>query len=150
MDLSLRIADPGWRREIASPAALCRRAVRAAVAEGGGAKGGDISLLLTGDSEVARLNMVWRGKSGPTNVLSFPADGEDGGGDIAIALETTRREAAEQGSAPDRHLAHLVVHGVLHLLGFRHDSDEAAERMERRETAALARLDMPDPHGTRP
>ncbi len=150
MDLSLRIADSGWRKKVKAPARLCRQAVRAALVEADGNGNGAIALLLTDDEEVARLNEVWRGKAGPTNVLSFPDSGAEGGGDIAIALGTVLREADACGRSAAHHLSHLVVHGVLHLLGYRHDSDSEAAQMERQEAAALARIGVPDPYGRRP
>lgn len=150
MDLSLRISDSGWRREVKAPARLCRRAVRAALDEVEGSGNGAIALLLTNDEEIAQLNEVWRGKAGPTNVLSFPDGEAHGGGDIVVALGTVLREANACGRSAGHHLSHLVVHGVLHLLGYRHDSDSEAAQMERQEAAALARIGVPDPYGRRP
>lgn len=150
MDVSLRIASAGWQEAVAAPDGLCRRAVKAAAEEADRTPAGAIDLLLTDDKEIARLNRTWRNKEGPTNVLSFPDGESEGGGDIAIALETVQREAAKQGRNVDDHLAHLVVHGVLHLLGDRHDTDAAAERMERREVAALARIGVANPYGAKP
>ena len=120
------------------------------------------SLLFTSDEQVHDLNREWRGKDKPTNVLSFPmlerddllalaADGPpEMLGDIALALETCRREAAEKGIPLEHHTAHLIVHGLLHLAGLDHvDSDEQAEAMEALEIAALAKLGIADPYGDR-
>ena len=120
------------------------------------------SLLFTSDEQVHDLNREWRGKDKPTNVLSFPmlerddllalaADGPpEMLGDIALALETCRREAAEKGIPLEHHTAHLIVHGLLHLAGHDHvDSDEQAEAMEALEIAALAKLGIADPYGDR-
>jgi probable rRNA maturation factor len=108
-----------------------------------------LTLLLTDDAEMRNLNRTWRGKDAPTNVLSFPS-GEIGAtgflGDLALAAETTCRESREQDIALQDHVSHLVVHGVFHLLGFDHDDDEAAERMETLERAALASLGITDPY----
>jgi probable rRNA maturation factor len=108
-----------------------------------------VTLVLTDDGEMRTLNRTWRGKDTPTNVLSFPS-GEIGAsgflGDVVLAHETTRKEAGEQGIALQDHVSHLVVHGVLHLLGFDHTEDEAAERMETLERAALAALGIGDPY----
>ena len=119
-----------------------------------------VTLVLTDDGEMRNLNRIWRGKDAPTNVLSFPADpaGQVGAqgflGDVVLAYETTLNEAREQTIALQDHVSHLVVHGVLHLLGFDHTEDDAAERMEDLERAALAALGIGDPYaeerGARP
>jgi probable rRNA maturation factor len=113
----------------------------------------ELSVVFTDDAAIRVLNARWRGMEKPTNVLSFPATSWDGTGDppkllgdIVMALETIRREAAEQGKTFDNHLAHLVIHGFLHLVGFDHQADEEAERMEAVERHALARLAIPDPY----
>jgi probable rRNA maturation factor len=109
-----------------------------------------VAIVLTGDEEMRALNRTWRGKDAATNVLSFPAD--DGVneprflGDVVLAYETTLKEAREQNIALQDHVSHLVVHGVLHLLGFDHAEDEAAERMESLERTALASLGVADPY----
>ena len=118
------------------------------------------SVLFTSDAEVHALNRTWRGKDKPTNVLSFPmlARGEvlalgDAGppellGDIALAAETCAREAAEKGIALDHHAAHLMIHGLLHLAGYDHETGESdALAMEALETKALALMGIADPYG---
>jgi|SRR5262245_5509578 len=119
---------------------------------------GEVSVVLTDDTAIRALNRDWRGIDKPTNVLSFPAPDsfareahETEGpppvlGDIVIAYETTRREATDEAKPFAHHLAHLAVHGFLHLLGYDHDSDPTAEEMERLEAEILARLDVPDPY----
>jgi probable rRNA maturation factor len=93
------------------------------------------------------LNERWRGCAEPTNVLSFPAvPGAATLGDIAIAYETTAREAEADGKRFADHLAHLAVHGFLHLLGYDHQSNDEADAMERRERVILARLGIADPY----
>lgn len=112
-------------------------------------------IALACDAEVRRLNLAFRAKDTATNVLSFPADGAvplPPGlpvplGDVVLAAETLLREATDLGIPPRDHLAHLVVHGVLHLLGHDHDDEGDAVRMEALETAVLARLDIADPYG---
>lgn len=121
----------------------------------------ELSILLTDDSAIAKLNQEWRGKSGPTNVLSFPGESpapvaaengttDDGMpvllGDIVIACETVRTEADRAGISIDNHLQHLVVHGVLHLLGYDHEVDEDADVMERCEIEILGTLGVSDPY----
>lgn len=109
-------------------------------------------IALSTDESVRVLNRTYRGKDKATNVLSFPAAepiaprGATPIGDIIIALETVEREATEQGIAPRDHLAHLVLHGLLHLLGFDHETPGEAEEMESLETALLARLGIADPY----
>ena len=118
------------------------------------------SLLFTSDIEVQALNREWRGKDKPTNVLSFPmveradlsALALDGPpellGDIALAHETCAREAAEKGVPLHHHAAHLIVHGLLHLAGYDHETgDVDAAVMEALETKALAILGIADPYG---
>ena len=110
----------------------------------------DATIVLTDDAEMAELNRTWRGKDAPTNVLSFPAGevpGEPGPlGDIVIAFETTERESNDENIAFADHVSHLVVHGVLHLLGLDHMQDDDAERMEALEIRALASIGVADPY----
>jgi probable rRNA maturation factor len=106
----------------------------------------EVAILLTDDAEMRDLNRRYRGKDAPTNVLSFPGMGGGNLGDIVLAYETVRSEAETLGVSMDDHLAHLVVHGILHLLGLDHNTDEAATAMERMETEVLARLGIADPY----
>lgn len=110
----------------------------------------ELTIALTDDAQMRDLNRTWRNKDQPTNVLSFPAGnafGETGVlGDVVIAYETTQREAQEAGIALPDHVSHLVVHGVLHLLGFDHRNDAEAEQMEDLERLALASLGIADPY----
>ena len=111
----------------------------------------ELSLVLSDDTEVAKLNGLYRGKAGPTNVLSFPGEDDDEEGetllgDVILAYQTCKREAEEQGKTLADHLSHLVVHGVLHLLGYDHMNDEEAEQMEALETAILGRMGIADPY----
>lgn len=126
-------------------APLAQALQEAALAE---AAGGSVAVLLADDEAIAALNLQFRGKPGPTNVLSFPpAAGEAGFiGDIAMAAETIAREAENQGKSFVHHASHLVVHGFLHLLGYDHLEPEDAERMEARERAILAGLGIEDPY----
>jgi probable rRNA maturation factor len=129
---------------------LLSRALAAAAAHEGAA--GEVSLLLGADEAIAALNQQWRGKAGPTNVLSFPPGGAPARspagflGDIALAAETIAAEAEFQGKRFDAHAAHLVVHGFLHLLGYDHQNPSDAEAMEARERAILASLGIEDPY----
>lgn len=127
----------------------------AAEARGGAPASGAVSVRLVGDIEGAALNTTWRRKAGPTNVLAFPGPNRPpdlpGGipveyGDLVICLPVVAREAAEQSKSPGHHLAHLVVHGTLHLLGYTHEGDTDAALMEALETRILASLGIPDPY----
>ena len=120
------------------------------------------SVLLTSDDEIKALNREWRGRDAPTNVLSFPmlarsqllALAADGPpellGDVVLAHETCAREADAKGISLEAHAAHLIVHGLLHLAGYDHEtSPEDADAMEAMETKALAVLGIADPYGER-
>jgi len=115
--------------------------------------GAELSIVLTDDDAIRKINAQWRGKDAPTNVLSFPAAPVQGAprllGDIVIAFETTTREAKDEGKPFAHHLSHLAVHGFLHLLGYDHESDAQADDMERLERDILARLGVPDPYAAR-
>lgn len=113
-------------------------------------EGCEISLLACGDSRIRELNAGFRGKDQPTNVLSWPATDRTPAtgflGDIAIAYDTTAREAAIAGLDLCDHVTHLLVHATLHLLGYDHETDADAERMEGLEIKALARLGIRNPY----
>jgi probable rRNA maturation factor len=124
------------------------RAAAAATLAHEGRAGAGLAILLTDDARQQALNAEFRRKDAATNVLSFPAIGaEDGGlGDIALAFGVCAREASEQGKSLADHLSHLTAHGVLHLLGYDHESDAEAEAMEARERDILAGLGVADPY----
>ena len=131
----------------------CETTVRRAIAAAAppDAADAELSVLLTDDSAIQTLNAKWRHRDEPTNVLSFSATpaaapGPRLLGDIVIAYETTAREAANEHKRLDHHLAHLTVHGFLHLLGYDHETEPEAETMERLEREILARLDIADPY----
>lgn len=111
------------------------------------------TILLADDAHVAKLNGAYRSRPAPTNVLSFPAGAVATGegdvvyiGDIILARETIEREAREQGIPVAHHIQHLAVHGLLHLLGFDHLTDDDATEMEAIETSVLATIGVPDPY----
>ncbi|MEL6436891.1 MAG: rRNA maturation RNase YbeY [Pseudomonadota bacterium] len=113
----------------------------------------ELSILMTHDAVVQHLNAQWRDKDKPTNVLSFPAMPSWRGkgvppmlGDIVLAFETIDSEAHLQGKALRDHVAHLIVHGFLHLLGYDHETDADAEDMEHMERAILANMNIADPY----
>ncbi len=159
-------ADPEWDSST-SWESLVRTAAEAAIAESAfpqlaqSERGVELSVRLTGDDEVQALNSKWRGKEKPTNVLSFPqlereefASLAERGpelllGDLVLARGVCASEAEEKRIPIEDHAAHLIVHGTLHLLGYDHADDSAAEEMESREVRALARLGIADPYGDR-
>ena len=111
----------------------------------------ELAVRLVPPAEIRRLNRHYRGKDSATNVLSFPASvGRDVQprplGDVVICPAVLRREAREQGKTLRAHWAHLTVHGVLHLIGYDHEADDEARRMERREIAVLRRLGFANPY----
>jgi probable rRNA maturation factor len=134
------------------PDAMLERAARAAFLAAPPTRQGayEVTIVLTDDAEMQELNRTWRGKDAPTNVLSFPMNDEvsEPGpiGDVVLAYETTRNEARDDNLALGDHVSHLVVHGLLHLLGFDHMQDDEAERMEDLERTALASLGIADPY----
>jgi probable rRNA maturation factor len=165
-DVTVDIVIEGaqWRTDVPGAQALVHRAACAAL--GGGKTRHDlaVAVVLTDDARVRDLNLAWRGIDKATNVLSFPAHDLVPGkavkpvagqpadqpielGDVVLARETVLREAAAQGKSAGDHLSHLVIHGVLHLLGYHHDGDVEAERMESLERALLGDLDIADPYG---
>ncbi|HLI10102.1 MAG TPA: rRNA maturation RNase YbeY [Alphaproteobacteria bacterium] len=162
-EIAVSVECAAWVEALPEAAAVARDAGRAALA---GAAGQDptlpvvaeLSLVLADDALVRRLNGQYRHQDKATNVLSFPAWQRDARasemptkapvllGDAIIAFETTRREAAARDLPLAHHLAHLVVHGTLHLLGYDHIEDAEAERMERLEANILRGLGIPDPY----
>ncbi len=162
ISVAVTLLDPDWPRAVPAVEDLARRAAEAALAtaaDSGAAKDvfsacdAEISLVLADDAMLRRHNRDYRNIDKPTNVLAFAAAETPGGrdgplllGDVLLARETLAREAREQGKRPADHFCHLVVHGVLHLLGQDHESETEARVMERLEVAALVRLGVADPY----
>jgi probable rRNA maturation factor len=147
MEIDVLTEDDAWLA-VPEREALARRAARAVfgVLERPEPPS-ELSIVFTGDAAVAELNRQWRGKAGPTNVLSFPAAGGAGTlGDIVLAAGVVAAEAEAQGKPLANHTAHLMIHGLLHLLGYDHADDATADAMERLEIRAMARLGLPDPY----
>jgi len=148
------VETPQWNAARGAEATVRRALSEAAIAVGANFTDRVLAVLLTDDAAIRRLNAQWRNIDKPTNVLSFPPapstvpDAVKSLGDIAIAYETTAREARTDDKPFDHHLAHLAVHGFLHLLGYDHESDADAQTMEQLERVILARLGMPDPYLT--
>jgi probable rRNA maturation factor len=147
--IDIIVESPLWKANRGAKSVL-RRAIAAAAAAALPERTGELAVVLTNDAAVRTLNRTWRGKDEPTNVLSFPAQSPAGAprllGDIVIAYETTAREALAAHKPFRHHLAHLAVHGFLHLAGYDHEADAEAEAMESLEIAILARLKVPNPY----
>lgn len=155
--IALSFDCEAWEEALPEVEELCLRAAEAALSGAGVElpEPYELSLVLTTDAEIRILNKMWRGQDKPTNVLSFPGDmdivPEDAPvllGDVVVAFETTQREVDDQGLAANLsdHLSHLIVHGVLHLLGYDHEIESEAEEMEQLEIELLAGLAIPNPY----
>ena len=160
MTVEVIIEDDRWQS--VGLEGLAEKAVAATLAHVGlDPKAWEVSLLGCDDARIAALNGDFREKPAPTNVLSWPSMergasiagrppdppiGEVELGDIAIAFETCQREAAERHLPFEQHILHLIVHGVLHLLGYDHERESDGDLMESTEIAILATLGVPDPY----
>lgn len=153
MDIDIEIGSRQWRA-LPRVKALARKAATAALAGSGvsfSTQAG-LCLMLTDDATIRQANRIWRAQDKPTNVLSFQAlssgqlDQARYLGDVLLAYETIAAEALAEGKPMADHVAHLVVHGVLHLLGHDHDNERQAQAMEARERAILAELGIADPY----
>jgi probable rRNA maturation factor len=144
--IDIVIDSPAWRGAPDAVAVIRRAIGAAAEMTDATEQPREIAVMLCDDAAMRELNGRWRGRPKPTNVLSFPAAGTATLGDIAIAYETTAREAEAENKPFGDHLAHLAVHGFLHLVGYDHESDAEAATMERLEVAILARLGVADPY----
>jgi probable rRNA maturation factor len=151
MAISVTIDRNAWK-ETPALDRVARAATRAALAVAGlDARHCDLSIAFADDATVACLNRQWRAMDKPTNVLSFPAAARSWGGrrylgDIVLAAGVVAAEARGQGKKLSHHVSHLIVHGVLHLLGHDHQKIAAARKMEQMEISALATLGISDPY----
>ena len=145
--IEVEVEDEAWTGALPDAAVIAERSAKAAL---GGAEG-DLVILLTNDEVVHQLNARFRHKDRPTNVLSFPAaeSAFPHLGDVVLAYGVCAAEADDQGKSLADHLTHLVVHGVLHLLGRDHEDEAEAEAMEAEERAILASLAVSDPYAPR-
>ncbi len=132
-EVSVIVTEPAWRRLVLHAESIAWRAARAA--------GANVSVVLAADRTVRRLNARHRGRNRPTNVLTYTAPAPE----MVLALGVIRREAAASGRRPGHHLAHLVVHGALHLAGHDHHHPGEARRMELAEARILHQLGVPNP-----
>jgi probable rRNA maturation factor len=157
--LEVLVVADCWQAELDAEAVIHRAIATAAELVAADVGDSELAVMLTDDAGIRTLNNNWRGIDKPTNVLSFPAlqpSGRRGPaepprmlGDLAIAYETTRREADEEQKPFDHHLSHLAIHGFLHLIGYDHEKDEPAETMEELEREILSQLGIPDPYAER-
>lgn len=146
--IDIQVASALWAEQ-----PLAEQTVRdamGAASEAVDAPDGEVSVVLTDDAAVRSLNRDWRGIDKPTNVLSFPAAKTPADaamlGDIVIAYETLARECREEKRAFLHHLAHLSVHGFLHLIGYDHQTDSEADAMEGLESRIMTDMNLPDPY----
>jgi len=155
LEIDIDISAPAWREAVEELEALSREVLEAVQREAGlGERAAEISLVFADDAFVQNLNKTYRDKNTPTNVLSFPAGGDqpqpDGQpdilGDVVLGYETCAREAGQDGKALADHTRHLIAHGTLHLLGHDHEEEEDAAIMEALEIRILAALGVADPY----
>lgn len=159
--ITVAFRSAAWARALPNPERFIARVVGAVLGDRrvGPGRAAEVGVVLAGDPFVRRLNRDHRGQDKPTNVLSFPLDAAPARprmnaakgrplllGDVVLAYGTVRREARAEGKLFERHAAHLLVHGTLHLLGFDHLRRRAAAEMEAHEIRILAGLGVPDPY----
>jgi probable rRNA maturation factor len=145
LSITLLIQDAKWRKS-RTLAAKLKRASKFALQQGGADKDKALTILLTGDKQLHALNLSFRGKDEPTNVLSFPSKADLHLGDNAIAYGVTAKEAKAAHKAFADHATHLAIHGILHLLGFDHATARQAKIMEPMEVRILGALGIADPY----
>ena len=149
LKIDVMVDSTSWK-EPQKVRSIVRRAVARAAATTRSTRGAELAIVLTDDSAIRVLNRDWRGVDKATNVLSFPA--KNGGpkphlGDIVLAFETIAREAKSEHKPFTHHVAHLAVHGFLHLVGYDHEREADALEMEQTERDILRQLKIPDPYG---
>ncbi|MGH6673841.1 MAG: rRNA maturation RNase YbeY [Xanthobacteraceae bacterium] len=148
LKIDILVESNGWEKP-RSTIAMLRRALREAAVVSS-IPSAEVAIVLADDSAIRLLNRQWRGVNKATNVLSFPTEDRPGEppllGDIVLAYETIAREAQDEGKPFTHHVAHLAVHGFLHLLGYDHQRSRDADIMERLERRILRRLAVPNPY----
>lgn len=149
MKISLRIEAEGWRsrwhRAALEARAVITAAVRAGWPEAAARRELDVTCVLADDQQVRALNLRFRGKDKATNVLAFPDPVMPPGG-VILGLETIRQEADEQSKPFVHHAKHLIIHGILHLAGYNHETVKERRLMERLEIAILGAMHIPNPY----
>jgi probable rRNA maturation factor len=140
LDVSIQLRDAKWKALLTPYCKTVEAACNAA-----SNKKREVTVVLANDAFVKKLNHAFRGKNKPTNVLSFPGE-ENHLGDIVLARETIVREAKAQKKAPRDHATHLIIHGMLHLLGYDHEREKDAAAMEALEIKILKKLGIGNPY----
>jgi probable rRNA maturation factor len=148
IDIDIAVDEKRWAKALPGIENLARDSVLKTLDMAGIKNNLEVSLRFADDKTVHQLNKEYRGKDKPTNVLSFPQDEDGMLGDVVLAFETVEREAREQEKTFSDHTQHLVVHGVLHLIGHDHEEDGQAEEMEKLEIRILAALGVKNPYET--
>lgn len=151
IEIEVEVEDDRWLQALPDVVTLVRAAADAALRatlKSDDPPEAEVTFLLTDDGEQQELNRQHRRKNAPTNVLSFPspAFARPHLGDVSLAFDTCAKEAEEQGKPLENHLQHLVAHGVLHLVGYDHESDDEGDEMEALERTILEGLGVPDPY----
>jgi probable rRNA maturation factor len=147
MPLTVDIAaTAAWEKALPRLPALTKKVLAAALPKKFAPQRCEVSVVFTTDTKIHALNRQWRGKDKPTNVLSFPLSPPAHFGDIVLALQTIKREATNENKTLEQHVAHLLVHGMLHLLGYDHEDDADARTMMRKETTILRDLGYANPY----
>ncbi|MGB0907066.1 MAG: rRNA maturation RNase YbeY [Maricaulaceae bacterium] len=153
IDIAIDIQDAAWAELPFDLDAIAKRAAAVGLAQLNSPILGELSLAFVNDADIQILNRDYREKDKPTNVLSFPSAMPENivgapslMGDIVLARETIEREAAEKSTSTEHHLTHLIIHGLLHLQGYDHETDAEAEEMEALEIAALKTLGIDNPY----
>ena len=149
INVAVIVEQGPWRTHLRAPKAWAT-GIAEVLAASGIVENRACTLMLTNDGSVQRLNLTFRQKDKPTNILSFPANDQDPTylGDMAMAFETCQREALAEGKTFRDHATHLLVHGLLHLLGHDHEEDGEAEKMEALEIRLLAQMGIRNPYET--
>lgn len=158
-EIAVHCLEPSWKRSIPGVETLAQRTAGVAIASAPTAasldRPFDLSIVLVDDGYIRALNRKYRDCDKPTNVLAFPYQDKNYRlpgtgplqlGDVVLACETLEREALEQGKPVENHFCHLLVHGILHLLGYDHDNESQAREMEALEVETLSMLGIPDPY----
>lgn len=145
MIIDISVTEEKWHEALPGLEDFVRK-IAHAVFEKLHTRAAEVSFCFVDDHFIRGLNKQYRGKDKPTNVLSFPLQEAEMLGDVVLALETIKTEAAEQQKTLEDHVGHLIVHGLLHLLGYDHENDSEAETMENLEIQILKAMDIKNPY----
>ena len=148
VDIDFIYEDDRWKSTAFDPEQTAAQAINAlfALTPYDGDDHTTLSIVLAEDTFVQDLNKNYRGKDKPTNILSFPMDEDDMLGDLVLSYDTIVAESDDQKKTFENHYTHLIIHGVLHLLGYDHIDDAEADEMEQQEIDVLSRLKIANPY----